>query len=136
MVRGARENVIGYQMGVQNLLRGQHVLARMIREQLEQREKDNKPIPVREATRMMATIGAALRQGNEAAILAMRMERLLVGEPEALLGVSDMTAAQAAAEVGKAQRALKRAAAKGIICLPEEGELAANLEHMETEGSA
>lgn len=136
LVRASRENVLGYQAGVNDLLHGQRKLAAMIRAQLEQAEKDNKPLPVREGVRLMATIGAALRQGNEAAILAMRMERLLVGEPEALLGVSDMTGRQAVAEVGKAQRALQRAAAKGYITVPEEGELAGNLEAMEPEGSA
>lgn len=136
MVRACRENVLGYQAGVNDLLHGQRQLAKMIREEIEKRAKENKPLPMREAVRMMASIGASLRQGNEAAILAMRMERLLVGEPEALLGVSDMTASQAVAEVGKAQRALQRAARKGLICVPEEGQLAAQLETMPVEGNA
>lgn len=119
IVRASRENVIGYLKATNDLMHGAVLLSGMIREELAQMAKKGSRPPMKQAVYLMNAIGSALRQGNEAATLALRMERLLAGEPEAILGVKDMSIDQCAKEMQLAQKAMERVAKKtGLSLVP------------------
>jgi len=118
MVRAARENVVGFLKATNDLLHGGVILSGMIRETLDDMRANGKRPPLKTSVYLMNAMGGALRQGNEAATLALRMERLLAGEPEAILGVQDMTVKECVREVRQAQRAMERAAKRGLVSLP------------------
>lgn len=125
MVRASRENVLGYLKATNDLMHGGVILAGMIREELADMTKKGQRPPLKQAVYLMNAIGSALRQGNEAATLALRMERLLAGEPEAILGVKDMSIDQCAKEMRLATKAMERIGKKtGLALVPKPNEAA------------
>jgi len=127
MVRGARGNVMRLMAASQHLLGGCQKLAERLRQELELMSEpigtDSKGNPVYPAldvsktTRILGSVANTLRHGNEAALIAMRMERLHLGEPEQFIGL-EVTAdslREAQIEIERARRAMARAKALGLI---------------------
>ena len=135
VVRIARNNAVGYLGASQQMLVGVTSLAKRLRAELESLSEpigtevgdDGVERPVfpdldmGKALRLMQTTASALRQGNEAALIAMRMERLHMGEPEMHLGVQVETMEQAEQHVARATRALERARRKGLSLVSNGG---------------
>lgn len=78
LVRGARNNAVGLMATTAQLLQGGHKLAKHLKQRIEE-ELDT--ITPSEATKMITAISSLTKQGNEAAKVAMTMERLHLGEP-------------------------------------------------------
>ncbi len=133
IVAGARSNSFRLMQASEKLLIGIDALASRVSHELQKYTeaigvdpKTNRPIyrhtiDAQKATRLMQSVSSALRQGNESALIAMRMERLHLGEPESILGLKDMTIQKAAQDVERGTRAVKRARKRGLFTVIEGG---------------
>jgi len=70
-----------------------------------------------ETMRFMASLSSVTRNAAECAKMALEMERLLMGEPTAVIGIdaSNMSLEDAARTIEIANRALERARSRGLV---------------------
>ena len=124
LVRAARVNAGRYQQASAQMMVGVNALAKRVRLEMEAL---NTPVPnkngdlelpkanVTQLTRLIQTVASAIRQGNEAALIAMRMERLHLGLPGDVGAYDEMTTQEAAEHLQRGDRMLKRAEARGFV---------------------
>jgi hypothetical protein len=112
MVRAARHTSIALMASVQQILKGAVKLAQRVEEELS----IHQPKDPKSALRLFREIATTTRNAVEAAKLSQAMERSLAGEPEKYIGIQhDVSLSEAASEVEKAQRAMRRIRRKGGI---------------------
>jgi hypothetical protein len=127
LVRLCRGSTIGLAASLAKMSKGVVDLSDRLREVLETigngYDKDGNPRPLTplEAKAAMGVIGryaTMVKQANEAAHDVVETERVLLGEPTAILGVKrieEVTATEAEARLLAAQRAFERAKADGLF---------------------
>ena len=111
-VRCGRQNSIGLMGLTASLLQGGMKLSQRVKQQLE--TKNMEPM---EAVRLLQAIATIAQKNNEAAKMAMAMERLLLGEPTEILGVKMgiESLEDAEREILAAAADLKRARESGVL---------------------
>jgi len=119
----ARGNAARYLGASQQMMAGLTALTKRIRAEMEElgtpeKVVNGKPIYKKanlgQMMRLVQTASSAMRQGNEAALIAMRMERLFMGEPEGTIGFRLESFEQAEGHLERANRALQRAKKLGL----------------------
>jgi hypothetical protein len=104
MVRGARENCIALMACSQKLLGGAFQLSARLGELLR-----NEQLGVKDGIAVLATIGKLIKDGNESAKLSLVLERLLVGAPTEIIGLTNITVADAESECRRALATIEMA---------------------------
>lgn len=121
MIRLARASSITLLGTLTQVSAGAAKIGGKVRAALEkQLNKDElTPLETVAATRLLAQLTTSLRQANDAALRAMEMERLFLGEPGKIVGVvqADFTMKEAEARINSAARALARAQQAGLTVL-------------------
>lgn len=114
MVALARANTIGLQSVTARLLRAGIREATNLDEQLQKGEVQLSP---KDRLSFMAKVGYLCEAAARCAETTIKMERQLLGEPTEVLGIAvkDMSLDEASRTVLVANRALRRAAARGLI---------------------
>lgn len=103
VVQGARETVLALlALGSEVLKHGQQLAHRVLQ------ALDNPTIKPREAMGLMVQLSRFVQNTNEAAHLAMQMERLHLGQPGAIVELREMTPEEASLRIQKAERARLR----------------------------
>lgn len=110
LVRGARENSIALTASTQRLLSGAFKLSSKLAEYLQSTE-----FPVRQGVQLICAIGRLVRDSNDSAKLALQLERLLVGAPTDILGVTDISLADAERETRRTLVAIEEAKQMGLL---------------------
>lgn len=128
LVRAARVSAGRYQESMQHMLMGVTELSKRIRVEMEKLalpdgvDGNGDPtypkVNLVSLTRLIQTVSSAIRQGNEAGLIAMRMERLHLGMPGEIIGYQDMGMDEAADHIRRSHRALDRASRRGLVLLP------------------
>jgi hypothetical protein len=108
MVRGARENCIALMACSQKLLGGAFQLSARLGELLR-----NEQLGVKDGIAVLATIGKLIKDGNESAKLSLVLERLLVGAPTEIIGLTNITVADAESECRRALATIEMAKSMG-----------------------
>jgi hypothetical protein len=108
MVRGARENCIALMACSQKLLGGAFQLAARVGDLLKT-EKFN----VKDGVQVISTIGKLIKDGNESAKLSLVLERLLVGAPTEIIGLTNITVEEAELECRRALATIEMAKSLG-----------------------
>ena len=108
MVRGARENCIALMACSQKLLGGAFQLAAKLGEQLKTEQ-----LGVKDGLAVVATIGKLIKDGNESAKLSLVLERLLVGAPTEIIGLTNITVEEAESECRRALATIEMAKSMG-----------------------
>jgi hypothetical protein len=108
MVRGARENCIALMACSQKLLGGAFQLSARLGELLR-----NEQVGVKDGIAVLATIGKLIKDGNESAKLSLVLERLLVGAPTEIIGLTNITVADAESECRRALATIEMAKSMG-----------------------
>jgi len=115
MIRVGRSAATGLLVTLANLSKGAAEIGDKVRGALEgfARKPDLTPLDAAHLTRVVSGLTGALKQASDAAQRCMEMERLLLGQPQSIVGVSHavegMTLDDAQARIEAAQRALERA---------------------------
>lgn len=104
MVRGARENCIALMACSQKLLGGAFQLSARLGELLR-----NEQLGVKDGIAVLATIGKLIKDGNESAKLSLVLERLLVGAPTEIIGLTNITVQEAESECRRALATIEMA---------------------------
>lgn len=118
MIRMGRSAATNLLMVLTNLSKGTTRIGERIQRTLEAMGSDEtplSPLEVTNMTRLVSNLSLALRQTHEAASRAMEMERLLLGEPSKIVGIThleDVTVDEAQRRIDAANRALARAKGK------------------------
>lgn len=81
---------------------------------------DVKPEHAERIMKVLLRLSAIVRQGHEASLTALQMERLLLGEPTSILGITvpDLSPQEYIQHVQAANKTLERAARIGLVALP------------------
>jgi hypothetical protein len=108
MVRGARENCIALMACSQKLLGGAFQLSARLGELLR-----NEQLGVKDGIAVLATIGKLIKDGNESAKLSLVLERLLVGAPTEIIGLTNITVQEAESECRRALATIEMAKSMG-----------------------
>lgn len=118
MARGATQGLL---VTLTNLSKGAAKVGVRVAKNLERIANDPTDMKNGELVDMVRTIGAlttALRQANDAGRQAMEMERMLLGEPTAIIQhqhLVEVTVDEAERRIQAGLRALERAKSKGLI---------------------
>ena len=116
LVGTARGNVIALQAIIAQCLRGGLNLARQIEEHFKTGD-----ISPREAFRIVNRLGDLVQQSSIASKSVLEAERLRVGLPSAIIGLTpavDLTPEQLVAGVARGVNAIERAQRMGLVALP------------------
>lgn len=118
-VRAARANALALQGATARLNRGALALAQRIEAQLLNTNDEAAKLKPREAVALLRQVAAINRESNDAARLAVQLERLVLGEPDQVVGhvLIDMTPEDARREIERANEALGRATRRGTLAV-------------------
>jgi len=121
MVRGARAGAQALIATIGGVSGGVAQLAVKVGKALQTLAQSPDPLTMKdmtELTRVISTLASAMRQATDAAKSTMEMERLLLGEPTAIVGhvhLTDVTLDEAEKRMGAAMKALERAKRMGVV---------------------
>ena len=115
-VRAARANALALAAATARLNRGALALARRVESALL---NDASAVKPREAVSLLRQVAAINRESNDAARLAIQLERLVLGEPTSISAsvVVHMTPDDARREIERANAAMLRAQGRGKLSL-------------------
>lgn len=121
MIRMARGAASGLLVTLTNLSKGAAQVGVRVAKNLNRIANDPADMSQDQLVEMVRTIGAlttALRQANDASRQAMEMERLLLGEPTAIIGhahLTEVSVDEAERRIQAGLRALQRAKDRGLV---------------------
>lgn len=121
MIRVAREAAARMLGGLNDLASSMPMLSAKIAESIETFVTQQQTLDLGQIQALLnvyKVLTAGIRQANEAAHAALQMERLLLGEPTAIIGhahLMDVTQEEAEARIERARKAMERAKAAGRV---------------------
>ena len=131
LARLARSNALANLAASSRLLVAIQELTKNLRDQLAKGKK----VKPETAVLLIQRASVAAKASTEHAKMAMQLERLYLGEPEALIGIIDhaITAEQAAAKIQRSQVAWQRAIDTGVIQVDAKGNVIIDVESSSTD---